>query len=97
MHKKKTHSALFKSEVAITAIKGELTQAQISSKYEIHASQITSWKKQAIEAIKLIFASKLAPDKKNQLASIEQSKLYEEIGRLKVELDWLKKKSNFEL
>lgn len=45
MHKKKTHSALFKSEVAITAIKGELTQAQISSKYEIHASQITSWKK----------------------------------------------------
>jgi len=97
MHKKKTHSALFKSEVAITAIKGELTQAQISSKYEIHASQITSWKKQAIEAIKLIFASKLAPDKKNQSASIEHSKLYEEIGRLKVELDWLKKKSNFEL
>ena len=97
MHKKKTHSALFKSEVAITAIKGELTQAQISSKYEIHASQITSWKKQAIEAIKLIFASKLAPDKKNQSASIEQSKSYEEIGRLKVELDWLKKKSNFEL
>ena len=97
MHKKKTHSALFKSEVAITAIKGELTQAQISSKYEIHASQITSWKKPAIEAIKLIFASKLSPDKKNQSASIEQSKLYEEIGRLKVELDWLKKKSNFEL
>ena len=91
MHKKKTHSALFKSEVAITAIKRELTQAQISSKYEIHASQITSWKKQAIEAIKLIFASKLAPDKKNQSISIEQSKLYEEIGRLKVELDWLKK------
>ena len=91
MHKKKTHSAVFKAEVAIAAIKGELTQAQISSKYEIHSTQITNWKKQAVEAIKQIFAGKLTPDKKDLTEIKEQSKLYEEIGRLKVELDWLKK------
>ena len=88
---------MFKTEVAVAAIKGELTQAQISSKYEIHSTQITNWKKQAVEAIKQLFSSKLPPDKKDSNEQKEQSKLYEEIGRLKVELDWLKKKSNFEL
>lgn len=43
MHKKKTHSALFKYEVSVAAIKGEQTQAQISSKYEIHSTQITKY------------------------------------------------------
>ena len=97
MHKKTVHSAMFKTEVAIAAIKAELTQAQISSKYEIHSTQITNWKKQAVSAIKQLFASKLPPDKKDSNEQKDQSKLYEEIGRLKVELDWLKKKSNFEL
>ncbi|WP_150468574.1 transposase [Francisella sp. SYW-9] len=91
MHKKKTHSALFKYEVSVAAIKGEQTQAQISSKYEIHSTQITSWKKQALEAIKQMFASKLVPDKKDLTEQKEKAKLYEEIGSLKVELDWLKK------
>ena len=97
MHKKKVHSAMFKTEVAVAASKGELTQAQISRKYEIHSTQITNWKKQAVEAIKQLFASKLKKKKKDSNEQKEQSKLYEEIGRLKVELDWLKKKSNFEL
>ena len=97
MHKKKAHSAAFKYEVSIAAIRGDQTQAQISSKYEIHSTQITSWKKQALEAIKQMFASKLAPDKRDLSDQKEKAKLYEEIGRLKVELDWLKKKSNFEL
>ncbi len=97
MKKKKQHSAVFKTEVALATIRGELTQAQISGKYEIHATQITTWKKQAVEAIKLIFSGKLSPDKQAAHDQKEQAKLYEEIGRLKVELDWLKKKSNFEL
>ena len=58
MHKKKTHSAAFKYEVSIAAIRGDQTQAQISSKYEIHSTQITSWKKQALEAI-VIYHTKL--------------------------------------
>ena len=97
MKKKKSHSAAFKYEVSLVAIKSELTQAQISSKYEIHSSQITSWKKQALEAIKQMFSGKLPPGKQDLLEEKEKSKLYEEIGRLKVELDWMTKKSNFEL
>ena len=95
--KKKNYSAAYKLEVALAALKGDLTQAQLSSKYELHSTQITNWKKQAIEAIKMVFAGKLKPDKLAQENGKEQAKLYEEIGRLKVELDWLKKKSNFEL
>lgn len=97
MKKKKSHSAALKYEVSVVAIKGELTQSQISSKYEIHSSQITNWKKQALEAIKQLFSGKLPPGKQDLLDEKEKSKLYEEIGRLKVELDWMKKKSNFEL
>lgn len=95
--KKKNYSAAYKLEVALAALKGDLTQAQLSSKYELHSTQITNWKKQAIEAIKMVFGGKLKPDKLAQENEKEQAKLYEEIGRLKIELDWLKKKSNFEL
>ena len=91
MKKKKSHSAAFKYEVSVVAIKGELTQSQISSKYEIHSSQITNWKKQALEAIKQLFSGKLPPGKQDLLDEKEKSKPYEEIGRLKVELDWMKK------
>ena len=97
MNKKKSYTALFKTEVALATIKSDLTHAQISSKYELHSTQIIKWKKLAVEAMKLVFSGKLAPDKNKQSVQKEQSKLYEEIGRLKVELDWLKKKSNFEL
>jgi len=65
MNKKKSYTALFKTEVALVTIKGDLTQAQISSKYELHSTQIIKWKKLAVEAIKLIFSGKLSPDKYN--------------------------------
>ena len=91
MHKKNTHSDAFKYEVSISAIRGDQTQAQISSKYEIHSTQITSWKKQDLEAIKQMFASKISPDKRDLSDQKKKAKLYEEIGRLKVDLDWLKK------
>ena len=89
--KKKNYSAAYKLEVALAALKGDLTQAQLSSKYELHATQIINWKKQAIEAMKMVFGGKLKRDKLAQENGKEQAKLYEEIGRLKVELDWLKK------
>ena len=95
--KKKTYTAAYKLEVALAALKGDLTQAQLSSKYGLHSTQITNWKKQATEAIKMVFSGRLEPDKSTQSHEKEQAKLYEEIGRLKVELDWLKKKSNFQL
>lgn len=95
MSAKRTHSATFKMEVALAAIKGELTQAQITSKYGVHPTQINRWKKQAIESLKAGFTGILQPEKRDVEAEHLTAQLYEEIGRLKVELDWLKKKSEF--
>lgn len=89
--KRKSHSAEFKAKVALEAIRGELTANQIAARYEIHPSQIAAWKKQAIEQIKEGFSSRRAKTHEDNEAL--QDALYNQIGRLKVELDWLKKKS----
>ncbi len=87
---KKQYSVAEKAKIAIEAIKGELTIAQISSKYEVHATQITNWKKQALESILSGFGKNKSID-----ASQEEliSKLYQQIGKLSTECEWLKKKS----
>ena len=78
-------------EIALEAIKSELTLAQISSKYGVHTTQIKAWKKQALALLPDIFS-----DKKKQAITQHETQvaeLYEQIGRLKVENDFLKKKS----
>ena len=88
---RKKYSAAEKAKIALEAIKGELTLAQISSKYSVHASQINSWKKKLLADLPDIFSDK---SKQEQTAhNVEVSELYEQIGRLKVENDFLKKKS----
>lgn len=89
--KRKTYSAEFKTKVALEAIRGELTLNQIATRYEVHPSQVTQWKKQALEHLKDAFSSRRAKAQKEDEAL--QDELYSQIGRLKVELDWLKKKS----
>ena len=90
---KKNYSAAFKSRVALEAIKAEKTMAEIASQFEVHPNQVTKWKKQALEAMPDIFADKRRKKKKDKQNSDE---LYRQIGQLKVELDWLKKKSGLE-
>jgi len=88
---RKKYSAAEKAKIALEAIKGELTLAQISSKYSVHASQINSWKKKLLAHLPDVFSDK---SKQEQTAHNEEvSELYEQIGRLKVENDFLKKKS----
>lgn len=89
--KRKTYSAEFKTKVALEAIRGELTLNQIAARYEVHPSQVTQWKKQALEHLKDAFSSRRTKAKKRD--EVLQDELYGQIGRLKVELDWLKKKS----
>lgn len=88
---KKKHPPQFKAKVALEAIKGAKTTAEITSHYGVHATQITSWKKKAMGAIPEAFSG----GKKQR--DIDQSKLveelYKQIGQLTVEVDWLKKKS----
>lgn len=89
--KRRRHSAEFKAKVALEALRGELTANEIASRYEVHPTQIAKWKKQAIEQIKEGFTGKR--EKQGQDHEALQDELYNQIGRLKVELDWLKKKS----
>ena len=91
--KRKQYSDKFKAKVAIEAIKGDKTIAELSSMYRVHTSQIMKWKKKVLEHIPEIFSNKREDSEKG--AEEIQDELYKQIGQLKVELDWLKKKSGF--
>jgi putative transposase len=83
----------FKTKVALEALKGEETISELASRYEVHPNQISKWKKQALEGLPDLFGDKR--QKGNKSASDREAELFEQIGRLKVELDWLKKKSGY--
>ena len=89
--KRKPRSAQFKSQVALEALKNEKTINELASEYEIHANQISQWKRQLLNNLPDIFSK--GRSQKTQNDEALQARLYEEIGRLKVELDWLKKKA----
>ncbi len=85
------YSAEFKAKVALAAVKGETTLAALASQYQVHPNQIRCWKQALLAGLPDIFS-----DKRRRRAcdtAEEQARLYEQIGRLKVELDWMKKKS----
>jgi len=88
--KRKIHTPEFKTKVAIAAIKALKTSSELASQYQINPVQISGWKKQAVESMPEIFRR----GKPNKQKSEDEltAPLYEEIGRLKMELDWLKKK-----
>ena len=88
---RKQHSAEFKAKVALEAIKGLKTVNELSSEYGVHSTQINQWKKQALEEFPGIFSSRRSHNQKEQ--EDLTASLYQQIGQLKVELDWLKKKS----
>ena len=88
---RKSHSAAFKAKVAVETIKQEKTVSQLSGQYGVHPNQIRIWKKKVMEELPGIFSRKRRTEDKKQDELI--SELYRQIGQLKVELDWLKKKS----
>lgn len=91
--KRRRFSADFKAKVALEAIKGQKTVAELAGEYEVHANQITQWKKQLLESLPEVFGRRRELDAADQAELVDR--LYQQIGRLKVELDWLKKKSVF--
>jgi len=91
---RKSYTADFKSKVALESIKGNQSISELASKYEVHPNQIRDWKKALTEGLPELFSDKRR--RKEQNEEELKAKLYEEIGRLKVELDWLKKKSGLE-
>jgi transposase len=77
--------------VALAALKGDKTVAELASQHSVHPTLIHGWKKQLLAGAEGLFGSPPQPDDKATAAL--QSQLYEQIGRLKMELDWVKKKS----
>jgi putative transposase len=88
--KRTPRSAAFKAKVAKAAMKEDRSAAQLAGIFEVHPSQVSQWKQQASSRLHELFASN--SDRDDQEAARREAMLYEEIGRLKVELDWLKKK-----
>ena len=90
-NKRRNHSAQFKAKVALAAAKGDKTIAELASEYEVHPNQIAQWKKQLFQLVPELFS--LSRRKERQKHDDLTERLYQQIGQLKVELDWLKKKS----
>ena len=89
---RRRHSAKFKVDVVLEALRERKTLAELASERGVHPVQISQWKKQAIEGLPDVFGQgrRRAANEQEEL----KDELFREIGRLKVELDWLKKKSS---
>jgi putative transposase len=88
--KRRRFRADFKFKVALEAAKGTKTLNELSSEYDVHPNQISAWKRELLDSGATLFSSKNARQQREQEAL--QAELYEQIGRLKMELEWLKKK-----
>jgi len=91
MKSRKRYDNQFKARVAVEAIQGHRTLAEIGSNYGVHPNQIGQWKKQALKSLPSVFSGQ--QERQQQDTEALQSELYRQIGQLKVELEWLKKNS----
>ena len=89
---RKRHTAQFKFQIAVEAIKNDQTVNQLASQHGVHPSQISQWKRQLLDEGATVFSTPTAQQLRQQEAL--QAELYEQIGRLKMDLEWLKKKEN---
>ena len=89
--KRKQHSAAFKAQLALAALKGDRTVNELASQYGVHPTLIHTWKKQLLTGADQLFSN--GSKAVTADAEAEKAELFEQIGRLKMELEWLKKKA----
>jgi transposase-like protein len=82
-------SGAFKAKVALAAVRGDKTTAELAAKFAVHGNQVSAWKKQLLEGAPELFADRRSRDAEGAA----EEALYEQIGRLKMEVEWLKKKA----
>jgi len=88
--KRKIHTPAFKAQVALAALKGDRTVNELASQYGVHPTLIHGWKKQLLTGAEQVFTNGTQVGTGD--AEAQKAELFEQIGRLKMELEWLKKK-----
>lgn len=88
---RRRHSSAFKARVALEAVKGQKTLNELASEFGVHPVQVTQWKRQLLEASPEIFESGSASRREREQEQLVEQ-LYQQIGQLKMEVDWLQKK-----
>ena len=91
---RKNHDATFKAKVALELVKGLRTVNEVASEHGLHPNLLTRWKRQLLEGLPEIFSSNSNGQRKEKEYEELIARLYQKIGQLEVELDWLKKKSS---
>jgi transposase len=89
---RKSHTSAFKAQVALAAVKGDKTVNELAALHGVHPTLIHAWKKQLVNNAEELFSSGASKTSTVEHEAL-QAQLYEQIGRLKTELDWLKKKA----
>jgi len=92
--RRKTYTGAYKAKIVVEAIKGQQTINQLASKYGVHPNLITEWKKQALSGLPQVLSDRRGRDEKAEEEL--KAQLYQQIGQLKMELEWLKKKAGLE-
>lgn len=89
--KRRRFTSEFKARVVRAAMREDKTLSELAGQFDVHPNQITDWKRQAIEALPEVFSRRKAADTK--AAEAHEARLYQQVGKLQVELEWMKKKA----